>query len=283
MTRWDLTFSNPRHPLTVGVAGLFLALASAIWVPAVCAQSVAGDQAAAITRDQADAILQELKGIRKLLESIDKKGVAQARGRPPVPKTAKVAIKDGVTLGSDDAPVTVVEFTDYQCPYCLKFVQNTFPKLKEQFIDTGKVRWVIRDMPLGFHKNARKAAQAARCAAEQDRFWEMHHVLFANARKLEEKNLPDYAQAAGLDAPAFAECLGSTRHLAAIDASVRDAGAVQITGTPTFVVGKPSGDWVEGNRVIGAQGLGVFQAEIRKLLAKDPAVAGRGASPSKPR
>lgn len=132
-----------------------------------------------------------------------------------MPPTARVSIEDAVALGMADAPVTVVEFTDYQCPYCLRFVENTFPKLKEAFIDTGKVRWVVRDMPLGFHRNARKAAQAAHCAGEQDKFWEMRSVLFANAKQLEETNLPRYAETIGLNPSEFEECLASDRYLAA--------------------------------------------------------------------
>ena len=272
MTLPILTCTGIRHRLAIGAAALFLtALGAAAWVPAY-AQQGAEDSSAAITRGQADAIVEELKEIRKLLESIDKKSLAQAPQRPKVPPTAKVSVKDSPVLGSADAPVTVVEFTDYQCTYCLRFIQQTFPKLKEQFIDTGKVRWVVRDMPLGFHKNARKAAQAAHCAGEQDKFWEMRGVLFANAKKLEEENLPNYAQTLGLDMSAFDACLASDRHLAGIDKSMKDAGGVQITGTPTFVVGKASGDWVEGKRVVGARNHKVFEEQILKVLAEHQTV-----------
>jgi protein-disulfide isomerase len=266
MTRSILTCTGIRHGLAIGAAALFLTALSAAWAPAARAQQSAEDPSAAITRGQADAIVQELKEIRKLLESIDKKSVAQAPQRPPVPPIAKVSVKGSPVLGSADAAVTVVEFTDYQCTYCLRFIQQTFPKLKEQFIDTGKVRWVVRDMPLGFHKNARKAAQAAHCAGEQDKFWEMRGVLFANAKKLEEENLPSYAQTLGLDTSAFDSCLASDRHLAGIDKSMKDAGGVQITGTPTFVVGKTGGDWVEGKRVVGARDFKTFEENILKLL-----------------
>lgn len=268
MTRPIMTRTGIRHRIAIGAAALFMTVLNTAWVPAAYAQQGAEVPSAAITPDQADAIIQELKEIRKLLESIDKKGVAQAPQRPPVPPIAKVSVKDSPVLGSADAAVTVVEFTDYQCTYCLRFIQQTFPKLKEQFIDTGKVRWVVRDMPLGFHKNARKAAQAAHCAGEQDRFWEMRSVLFANATKLEEENLPSYAQALGLDMPAFDACLESDRHLAAIDKSTQDAGGVQITGTPTFVVGKATGDWVEGKRVVGARDFKIFEENISKVLAE---------------
>jgi len=273
MTPLNLTRTGSRRRLAMGVVALFLTVLNAGWSPAAHAEQGAEAASAAITPDQADAIVQELKEIRKLLESIDKKSVAQAPKRPPVPPTAKVSVKDSPVLGSADAPVTVVEFTDYQCTYCLRFIQQTFPKLKEEFIDTGKVRWVIRDMPLGFHKNARKAAQAAHCAGEQDKFWEMRAVLFANAKKLEAENLPNYAQTMGLDMTAFDACLASDRHLAAIDKSMQDASGVQITGTPTFVIGKASGDWVEGKRVVGARDFKTFEENIRILLDEKQAKA----------
>lgn len=106
----------------------------------------------------------------------------------------------------------------------------------------------MRDLPLGFHKNARKAAQAAHCAGEQDKFWEMRDILFTNAKKLEAENLPNYAQVVGLDGAAFESCLASDRHLAAIDRSSQDAGGVKITG--------PRRSWSEkrlatGSRVTG--------------------------------
>jgi len=269
----NLTRTGIWHGLAISAAALLLTFLNAAWAPAVHAKQGAEAASAAITGSQADAIVQELKAIRKLLESIDKKGVAQAPRRPSVPPTARVSVKDSPTMGSADAAVTVVEFTDYQCTYCLRFIQQTFPRLKEEYIDTGKVRWVVRDMPLGFHKNAHKAAQAAHCAGEQDKFWEMRGVLFTNARKLEEENLPKYAQILGLEMTAFDACLASDRHIAAIDKSVQDAGGVQITGTPTFVVGKATGDWVEGKRVVGARDFKIFEDNIRKLLEEKQASA----------
>lgn len=262
-----------RFRLVIGASALFLTALNAIWVPAAHAQQGVEEPSAAITRGQADAIVQELKEIRKLLQSIDKKSLAQAPQRPKVPPTAKVSVKGSPSLGSIDAPVTVVEFTDYQCTYCLRFIQNTFPKLKEQFIDTGKVRWVVRDIPLGFHKNARKAAQAAHCAGEQGKFWDMRATLFLNAKKLEQENLPNYAKTLGLDMAAFDACLTSDRHLADIDKSAQDAGGVQITGTPTFVIGKASGDWVEGNRLVGARDIKIFEQNILNLLEQKQAKA----------
>ncbi len=221
----------------------------------------------AINQEQADAILLELKEIRRVLEKIEQKEVAPQAKVARRPSTATVTInKDRPALGSADAPVTVVEFTDYQCPFCKRFTQSTFTYPKRDFIDTGKVRWVVRDMPLNFHTNARKAGQAVHCANEQGKFWEMRDVLFRNSTKLGDADLKNYAQMVGLDVTAFDSCLASDRYLAEIDKDSAEAKRVQITGTPSFVVGKSGGNKLSGKLIIGAQPLNVFAAEIKRLL-----------------
>ena len=218
----------------------------------------------AITQDTADAILKELKEIRRVLEKIEQQGGPGRAQRPARPTTASVSIKGKQTLGAADAPVTVVEFTDYQCPYCLRFTKTTFPYLKKKYIDTGKVRWVGLNLPLAFHKDARKAAQAAHCAGEQDKFWEMRQVLFANPRKLGKEHLPAHAESLSLDLEAFNKCLESERHLAQIDQEAKDANAVRLTGTPSFIVGKSGGEKITGQVIIGAQPLNAFDAAITR-------------------
>lgn len=261
-----IDFKPIRLPLQ-GVMTLILITSLMICGTAGATQP-AGNQAVILSAGQADAILNELKEIRKLLESIDKKGGAKAAApsRPPVPKTATVSIKGASYMGSPGAEVTVVEFTDFQCPYCKRFVDNTFPALKKEFVDSGKVKWVVRDLPLGFHKNARKAAQAAHCAGEQGKFWDMRSELFTNSKQLDADKLPGYANSIGLDMTSFSACLASNRHLAEIDQSVRDAGSVKITGTPTFVIGKAENDVVNGDRIVGARNLKNFQDAINKQL-----------------
>jgi protein-disulfide isomerase len=225
-----------------------------------------------ISRDQADAMLLELREIRKLLENIDKKGLAQAAPQRREPRTATVTIDpDRPAMGSADAPVTVVEFTDYQCPFCRRFTQATFPLLKNEYIDSGKVRWVVRDMPLAFHANARKAGESVHCANEQGKFWEMRDTLFKNSAKLGEEDLRKYAGDVGLDVSAFDSCLASDRYLTEIDKDGAEAKRVGITGTPTFVIGKADGDKLSGTVVVGAQPLNAFKSAIDKLLPEQPA------------
>jgi protein-disulfide isomerase len=251
-----------------------LAAAGASLIPAFCgAESTAADTAApALNQDAAQAILQELREIRRVLEKIERQGLAQPSQRPDTPKTASVSIgKDNTTLGAADAPVTVVEFTDYQCPFCKRFIQSTFPLLKRDFIDTGKVRWIVRDLPLGFHANANKAAQAAHCAGDQGRFWEMRDTLFRNNANLGIEQLPGYAREIGLDGDAFDACLSSERHQAQIDQDSQEASRIRITGTPSFIIGTTAADAVSGQLIIGAQAPAVFSAEIQRLLDQSTA------------
>jgi protein-disulfide isomerase len=214
------------------------------------------------------AILEELKAIRQVLEKIEKQGLARGQQRPARPKTATVAIANKPVLGSESAPVTVVEFTDYQCPYCLRFTKTTFPYLKRDYIDTGKVRWVALNLPLPFHKDAKKAAQSAHCAGEQGKFWEMREELFKNPKSIAAEDLPGHAASVGVDVEAFKACMASDRHLADIDQDARDASAVRLTGTPSFIIGKTASDKITGDVVVGAQPLNVFNAAIKKALGE---------------
>jgi protein-disulfide isomerase len=233
--------------------------------PLSSAAAPAAEGDAAINQSTANAILKELKEIRKVLEKIEKQG---GRAKSSKPTTAKVSSKGKQSMGAADAPVTVVEFTDYQCPYCLRFTKTTFPLLKRKYIDTGKVRWVALNLPLPFHKDAIKAAQAAHCAGEQDKFWEMREELFKNPKKLSITDLPAHAETLSLDMPAFNSCLQSERHLANIDKEAKDAKSVRLTGTPSFIIGKTTSDIISGPVVIGAQPMNKFEAAIDKLLAQ---------------
>ncbi|HEX9627199.1 MAG TPA: DsbA family protein [Acidiferrobacterales bacterium] len=248
----------------LSAVGLLAAVLLTAAPPSAAAQPSKGKQAP-MTQEQAETILEELRGIRRLLERMEEQGRTAAPQRAQS-AAVRVSVKDRPALGAAQAPVTVVEFSDYQCPFCKRFVENAFPLLNERYVKTGKVRWVVRDLPLGFHPHARKAAQAAHCAGEQGKFWEMRDVLFRNDNRLAEDQLPAYAQETRLDTTAFKECLASGRHFARIDQDVQDAGNVRITGTPTFVIGRSEGEAVNGHPVVGAQAAAVFEAEIQRLL-----------------
>jgi protein-disulfide isomerase len=170
------------------------------------------------------------------------------------------------TLGRSDAPVTLVEFTDLECPFCRRFHLTTFERLKQEFVDTGRVRYVTRDLPLRIHPNARPAAHAARCAGEQGRFWEVRHLLFAGQARVGDEDLAGYARQAGVDAERLRACVTSGRHEDAIRRDVADATSAGVSGTPTFLLGPTRPDGFEGVRLVGAHPYEVFAALIRELL-----------------
>jgi protein-disulfide isomerase len=141
-------------------------------------------------------------------------------------------------------------------------------------VDTGKVRYVFRDFPLqSIHPNAEKAAEAARCAGDQDKYWDMHDKLFANQNQLQVAKLPEYAKAIGLNESEFDACLTKGKYANAVSKDMEQANTLGVRGTPTLVLGRTDGDKVKDAVIIrGAHPLSVFTAEIDKMLAA-PGVA----------
>ncbi len=222
-----------------------------------------------ITRQQADQILNELRLIRQLLER-------QQQARPGQPGAeevtrARLNLDGAAMLGSKDAPVTMVEFTDLQCPFCQRFHVTTFAELKKQYIDTGKVRFYSRDLPLDFHPNAMRAAQAGRCANDQGKFWALRDRMGANPDKLDLANLLAFASDLKMDEKAFKTCVESEKYKNAVQTDVMEAMKIGATGTPTFVVGKSTPDGVDGEVVVGALPLQLFEKKIKDAGASAPA------------
>ena len=193
-----------------------------------------------------------------------------ADGRITTSGPVRTSLGDAPMVGRADAPVTLVEFSDYQCPFCQRFFATTLSALKKHYVDTGKVRYVFRDFPLDqMHPQARKAAEAAHCAVEQGKYWEMHEVLFQNQRTLAPPQLTVHARTVGVDGSKFDECLSSGRHAARVERGLADGAAVGVQGTPTFVVGKTKpGDFVESTPIRGAQPLEMFRRIIDQTLAE---------------
>lgn len=138
--------------------------------------------------------------------------------------------------GDPNAPVTIIEFSDFECPYCEQFYSQTLPQIQEQYIDTGKVKFVYRDLPLSFHPNAQKAAEAAECAGEQGKYFDMHDILFENQQALSTANYKQWAGDLGLDQASFDTCLDSGQMAAEVQADMAVAAQYGISGTPGFVV-----------------------------------------------
>lgn len=209
------------------------------------------------------ATLREVQEIRRLL--LAQRGQAES---PPTPETIDGR---GPSLGQASAPVTIVEFADYQCPYCGQFFRETLPPLVAEYVKTGRVRFVYRDFPLSsLHPHALKAAEAARCAGDQQRYWEYHDALFQNQSSLEQKELVRRALTLKLDMTAFKRCLNSGQYSDAIKQSRAEAERVGIEGTPVFFFGKVGRGTTDVRvaRVIqGAKSFAEFKEVIEGLLA----------------
>ena len=172
------------------------------------------------------------------------------------------------SLGKSDAPLTLLEFTDYQCPYCRRFQAETWPLLKKNYVDTGKLRFIVRDLPLSFHSSARPAAEAAHCAGEQGKFWEMHHALLSGDDPLANGGIDRRAKALGLDVERLNACTQAARYESAIARNTAAADALGIRGTPAFVIGRIVNGALEGQLVSGAQPYDEFDAALKQLLAQ---------------
>jgi protein-disulfide isomerase len=170
-------------------------------------------------------------------------------------------------LGRPDAPLTVVEFTDYQCPYCRRFQAETWPRFKRDWIDTGKVRFIVRDLPLDIHSAARPAAEAAHCAGEQGQFWRMHDLLLGMQADLSVKGIDGYARTAGLDLNRFHACLAAHKYSADIARNIAEANRLDLDGTPSFIIGRTADGVLTGQRVAGVMPYADFNAGLSALLA----------------
>jgi protein-disulfide isomerase len=149
-----------------------------------------------------------------------------------------VSLEGAARVGSRSAKVVLIEYSDFQCPYCARAAQQTLPPVINKYVKAGKVQVVFRHLPLSqIHPLAQKAAEAAECAGQQGKFWEMHDVLFRNREKLDDVGLRSHAVTVGLDATRFGRCLDGGETAEKVRRDTAEARSMQITGTPTFLLG----------------------------------------------
>jgi protein-disulfide isomerase len=169
-------------------------------------------------------------------------------------------------LGVKTAPITIVEYTDYQCPFCQRFHVTTFAELKKNYIDTGKARFFSKDMPLDFHPNAMRAAQAARCANEQGKYWQLRDVMGANPNNLDLESILRFAGELKMDADALRACVTSDKYKSIVQNDMVEAMKIGATGTPTFVVGRTTAEGVDGELMVGALPYQMFDEKLKTLV-----------------
>jgi len=220
-------------------------------------------------QEQVEAMQKDLAEIKKLL----KEGARTPTKRAEKPfKKQVVSVGTSPYKGKADAIVTMIEYSDYQCPYCAKIYREVMPTLVREYIDTGKLKFVMRENPLvSIHPNAMGAAMAAMCAGEQDKYFEMHDLMFDNQRKLGIDNLKTLAGTIGMDATMFYECLDSKKYQKEISDDIASAAKLGARGTPGFVLGlTDQDDSDKANMTVllrGARTINSIKRDIDKLIA----------------
>jgi len=223
-------------------------------------------------------------GLQKDMEEIKNMLRAKA-GPPPPPQNVTVSLDDDPSQGDPNAPLTLVEFSDYQCPFCARHFRETLPKIEAEYIKTGKVRYVFRDFPLDFHAQAERAAQAAHCAGDQGKYWPMHHQLFSDPRAIGLDDFTVQATAIGLDLVRFNTCLSEKKYAEEVKKDLKEGQLLGITGTPGFFLGRTdaAGNQVKGaNAIIGAQPYASFKAAFDALLPPPPSPPAPAPTPAAP-
>ncbi len=216
---------------------------------------------------------------REILRQIEElKTLPQLRtAQAPSPQAAPPAalpdftlgIEDAARMGNANARLTLIEFSDFECPFCGSYVRESYPRLERDYVSTGKIQYVFRHFPLvGLHPRAMKAAEAGECARLQGKFWPLHDRLFANQKSLEPSSLVTHARAVGLDMKSFETCLDG-QAASAVRADIGAGSRAGISGTPTFFLGfaQEDGSVHVVEKIVGAKPYAAFQSVLDRMLA----------------
>ena len=209
----------------------------------------------------------ELEEIKNLLKS----GQLQAQPQQPQSREAILSVESAPFKGDKNAKLTLIEFSDYQCPFCARHFREALPLIESEYIRTGKLKYVFRDFPvISLHREAFKASEAAKCAEEQGKYWEMHDRIFVT-QTVGPKDLMLHAQYLKLELTNFQKCLDSEQQAMRIHKDLADGQKAGVKGTPTFFLGftEPNDSKIKVLKVIeGAQEFAIFQEAIHSLLSQ---------------
>lgn len=210
-------------------------------------------------------VLRELLEIKKLLATR-----ASANADTP-PREIIIDTEGSPVKGNENARFALIEYSDYECPFCSRYVRDTLPLIERDYIKTGKIKYVFRDFPIeSLHRNALLASEAAACAREQGKYWEMHDRLFSNPTALTAKDITTHAQFIGINPTHFQQCLESSKYREPIRKAVSDAAGLGVNGTPTFfvAVSLPNSSKVKVIRALkGAPAYANFKEVLDAILA----------------
>jgi len=252
---------------------LTVVLAAALLLPAVVVAQSSDDLKALRQEIESlkagiGAVQRDVQDIKNLLQSLRQPAAPPS---PVTPESMEMSLTNAHAKGGAGAGLVLVEFSDFQCPFCGRHAKQTMPQIEREYVSTGKLLYVMRNLPLEqIHPDAFRAASAAECAGDQGKYWQMHEKLFGNQQALSAADLTRYAQETGVEPNAFKQCMDADSHGARIRQDLKDALAAGVNSTPTFFLGFPEGGGKVKivRRVQGAHPYPVFKAAIDGLLAE---------------
>jgi len=215
-------------------------------------------------REVQEATQRELAELKEILEPL--------LSRLPQPfRPTDASVAGSPVMGKANAPITMIEFSDLQCPFCERYYQQTFPTIVKEFVETDTVRYVVREFPLSqIHPQAQAASRATLCAVEQDKYWEMRDRVLNNRDKLGDDDLAGYAMATGLDLNTWQSCMETDIYNEKVEADLQAGAQLGVSGTPAFAFGltdPEDPDKILVTKVIaGAYPFETFQEAIQELL-----------------
>jgi protein-disulfide isomerase len=233
------------------------------------------------TQDLRTAVQQISEQLAVLKQLLQEKSARENIPQVPLTHTA-LNMKDEPFLGLSSAPLAIMEYSDFECPYCQQFMKMTFPLLFTDYIEQGRVRYFHRDVTMEAHTHAVPAAAAARCANEQGKFWEMDQALFSDPKVLTQEEILGLAEGIGLDVESFKKCNDSGKYVNAINESTQEARTLGVSGTPSFVLGTvdEAGTSFKVEKVIvGAIPYDTLKSDVDNLLLKGSPIASPDSSP----
>lgn len=215
-------------------------------------------------QQQLHLLTKEVIGLREQVVGMNNKPIQKKQSQ-----ITELPLKNDITIfGREDAKYAIVEYMDYQCPYCLRHAEKVLPALTRKYIDSGLIKYVVRDFPLEFHAQAINAAKMARCAANQNKFPEAHELLISKSRELKDDIYTNLAEQLALDKSLFEQCFNNPELTQAVNQSFLDGTKLGVTGTPRFFIGK-----VEGEQLVnvismsGARSLDSFEKTLASVFA----------------
>jgi protein-disulfide isomerase len=223
-----------------------------------------------LTKSQLDDAITKSE-FNDIIAKLEAKISKEQQVEQPSIKLIDASVDDDPVKGEQNAPITIIEFSDFQCPFCARFHEQTLPLILEQYVETGKVKFVYRDFPIQTsHPNAMPAAAASECAHEQDKYWEYHDELFKNQGIWNNMEITsaitifkEYATKLELNQEQFDSCLDSGKYIEEINKDLRDGQNYGITGTPGFFIGNEQDGFIQ---LTGARPFEAFKSVIDSQL-----------------